>query len=157
MPPLVHPTDLSALARIAVALLLGGLIGWEREASRRPAGLRTHMLVAMAAALFVVLGDHVVDRFAAQPNNVIQADPLRIIEAVVAGVSFLGAGTIFTSRDGSHGERVQGLTTAASVWSTAAIGLAVGVERYALAVGATLLVLAVLFVISRLTPDVQGP
>jgi putative Mg2+ transporter-C (MgtC) family protein len=156
-PDWLHPADLSALARVAVALCLGGLIGWEREAAKRPAGLRTHMLVAMAAALFVVLGDHVVDRFAGQPNDVIRSDPLRIIEAVVAGVSFLGAGTIFTARSARAGGHVQGLTTAASIWLTAAVGLAVGVERYVLAIGSTLLALAVLLVLGMLTSDAAHP
>ena len=144
-------TDLSILLRLVVALVLGAAIGWERESAGKAAGLRTHMLVAVASALFVALGDAMVEHFLAQAqrlgrvdDTVFRSDPIRIIEAVVTGISFLGAGTIFVS----HGrERVEGLTTAASIWATAAVGIAVGLERYALAAGTTVLILFVLRVI----------
>jgi putative Mg2+ transporter-C (MgtC) family protein len=142
-------SDFAALRDMALALLLGGLIGWEREQSGKSAGLRTHMLVAAGAALFVALGQSIVRdvRVAGTP---LQSDPLRIIEAVVSGIGFLGAGTIVAGRGTG---RVSGLTTAASIWITAAIGIAVGIERYVLAVGATLLLLAVLSVLARLGVD----
>ena len=136
-------TEVSILIRLVVAVVLGGVIGWEREAAGKAAGVRTHMLVALGAALFVALGDAVLERFALQrlSGADIRSDPLRIVEAVVAGVSFLGAGTIFVS----HGrERVEGLTTAAAIWATAAVGIATGLERFALAVGATVLVFLIL-------------
>jgi len=142
-------TDLSILLRLVVAVVLGGVIGWERESAGKAAGVRTHMLVAVGAALFVALADAVVERFAvAQPQGVdIRADPVRIIEAVVTGISFLGAGTIFVS----HGrERVEGLTTAASIWVTAAVGIAVGLERFLLAAGSTVLIFLILRVVMRL-------
>jgi putative Mg2+ transporter-C (MgtC) family protein len=117
MPP--APPDLVILLRLVVALALGAAIGWEREEARKAAGLRTHMLVALAAALFVAVGDAFVDRFAAQDaQSVLRADPVRIIEAIVTGVSFLGAGVIFVRRGR---ERVIGLTTAASLWATASL------------------------------------
>jgi putative Mg2+ transporter-C (MgtC) family protein len=139
-------TDLSILLRLLVALVLGAIVGWEREAAGKAAGLRTHMLVALAAALFVALGDAVLEHFAAQAEaGTVRSDPVRVIEAVVTGISFLGAGTIFVSRGQ---QRVEGLTTAAAIWATAAIGIAVGLERFGLAAGSTLLV----FIVLRLVP-----
>ena len=141
-------TDASILFRLAVAIVLGGIVGWERESAGKPAGVRTHMLVASAAALFVALGDAVLERFAGQSlqGAAIQSDPVRIIEAIVTGVSFLGAGTIFVS----HGrERVEGLTTAATIWLTAALGIAVGLERFFLAAGCTAIVFVVLRVVRQ--------
>lgn len=87
------------LARAAGAAILGGAIGWERERASKPAGLRTHMLVAAAAALLVGLGDAMTGTFVdRQQDSVLRTDPLRTIEAIIAGVSFLGAGTIIRNR-----------------------------------------------------------
>ena len=141
-------TDLRVLARLLVVLVLAGLLGWERERTGKAAGLRTHMLVGMSATLFVALGELVLLRFQSY-GSIVQADPLRLIEAVVSGISFLGAGTIFVS---GGKERVQGLTTAASILATAAIGSAVGLERYVLAVGSTALALVVLHLLRSLDP-----
>lgn len=136
------------VARVAIAMLLGGVLGWDRERLGKPAGLRTHMLVAAAAALFVSLGDVVVEGVDARTTgSTIRADPLRLLEAVVAGVSFLGAGTILRRR---HGDEVEGLTTAASMLATAGVGTCVALGQFLLAVGATLLVLATLTVVGRL-------
>lgn len=121
--------DLNIILRLVIALALSGIIGWEREHTGKAAGIRTHMLVGMGAALFVILGELFVLRFREYGEN-LRFDPLRIIEAVVTGISFLGAGTIFVSRGG---ERVKGLTTAASIWVTAAVGMLAGLERYLLA------------------------
>ena len=140
--------DLAILARLAVTLVLAGALGWEREKKHRPAGLRTHMLVGMSATLFVSLGDYFVDYFEIDVEGM-RYDPLRIIEATVAGVSFLGAGTIFVSRD----NRVRGLTTAASLLATAGVGMAVGLERWVLAVGTTLILLAVLTILRRVAEN----
>lgn len=124
---------------MAVALVFSGLLGWERESVGKPAGLRTHMLVGAGAAMFVALGEMLVIEL--KPFGELQRfDPTRIIEAVAAGVSFLDAGTIFFAR-GEH--RVHGFTTAASLWATAAIGMAVGLGRFVLAGGATLILFAV--------------
>ncbi|MDP8923713.1 MAG: MgtC/SapB family protein [Chloroflexota bacterium] len=137
--------DLSILLRLVVALVLAGAMGWERESTGKPAGLRTHMLVGMGAALFVSLAGLVIHDFQ-HLGDALRFDPLRILEAVVAAVGFLGAGTIFVSRGKDH---VKGLTTAASLWATAGVGIAVGLERYVLAIGTTVLILAVLRVIRR--------
>lgn len=139
--------DLNILLRLLAAVVLCGILGWEREANRKQAGLRTHILVGVGSALFVALAEAVVEHFGRRLEH-LQSDPTRVLEAVVSGISFLGAGTIFVSR--GHGERVQGLTTAAAIWTTAGIGIAVGVERYALAAGATALIFCVLHVLGRI-------
>lgn len=133
-------TDLNFLLRIAVALALSGVLGWEREKTGKAAGIRTHMLVGIGSAMFVMLGEMFVQRFRNYDINM-RFDPLRIVEAVVTGISFLGAGTIFVSRSK---ERVQGLTTAASIWVTSAVGMAAGLERYVMAFGSTVIVFLVL-------------
>ena len=138
--------DLQLLGQGLVALLLGGLIGWEREAHGKWAGMRTHMLVSFAAAMIVDIGRLLIlDSQAVLNPDSLRIDPVRLIEAIVAGVSFLGAGTIFRDRDG---QRMQGLTTAASLLATVPIGIAVGIGRYILAVGLTLTVLFVLRVLA---------
>jgi putative Mg2+ transporter-C (MgtC) family protein len=138
----LYQVQLQTLAYVALAMLLGAIIGFEREVEEKPAGLRTHMLVAGAAALFVALSDVVVGRFGTELGaGLVRSDPVRIIEAVVTGVSFLGAGTIILRR----GRRqVEGLTTAASILFTAAVGVCVALSQLGLAVGVTLLVLAIL-------------
>jgi putative Mg2+ transporter-C (MgtC) family protein len=130
------------IGEVALAMFLGGLIGIEREIANKPAGFRTHMLVAGAAALLVGLGEVVaVDFLKNVPNDAVRADPMRIIGAIVTGVSFLGAGTIFRNNKGEH---VEGLTTAATILLSSAIGAAVSVKQFVLAVGVTILSLIVL-------------
>jgi len=141
------------LLRLVIAALLSGLIGYERERTGKDAGLRTHMLVAVGATLFVSFTDLFVIETqplapAGSPGNFrVQIEPLATVEAIVTGISFLGAGTIFVS---GKGNRVRGLTTAASIWVTAAVGIAVGLERYVLAAGSTILILVILHVMGRM-------
>lgn len=125
--------------RLGLACLLGGLIGLEREIGHHDAGLRTHILVALAACVFTLVSWELYQHIRAieQPAT---GDPIRIIEAVTAGAGFLAAGIIFQS-----GAKVHGLTTGAGVWTAAAIGVACGAGAYAIAVITTLIVLAVLF------------
>lgn len=124
------------LGKVIIAALLGGLVGLEREFADRPAGLRTHMLVGATSTFFVLLANLLLAAF--EPRDVLTADPVRVIEAIVVGISFLGAGTILKYRD--QGERVvEGLTTSASILSVAAIGIAVALNAYILAVGVALL------------------
>lgn len=141
-------TQLVALGQIALAMLLGAVIGLEREHARKPAGLRTHMLVAGSAALLVILGDVVIGRYN-HPEFIpaTRADPLRILSAVITGVSFLGAGTIVRHQDKPM---VEGLTTAASLLMAAAIGAAIALTETVLAVGVTVLVFGTLHVVSRI-------
>jgi len=137
--------ELQLLVRLLIAAALAGLLGWERESARKAAGLRTHMLVGIAAALYTSIGELAVAEIPRNSEG-FQADPIRVIQAVAIGIGFLGGGVIFVSR---QDDRVHGLTTAASVWATAAIGIAAGLEHYLLAVGATLLLLFVLRGLAR--------
>ena len=133
--------DLAILWRVVLAMAIGGILGLERELADKPAGLRTHMFVAGAACLLVLLGSVVIEEFeAGQPNQILQADPIRLFEAIVVGVSFLGTGTIWQSE---REHKVRGLTTAASLLFTSALGIAVAVERAPLAVLLALLALVV--------------
>lgn len=137
--------QLQVLGTTAYAMALGGAIGFERELKNRPAGFRTHMLVAGAAALLVGLVDLLAQRYSAEAyRELVRIDPIRLIEAMVAAVGFLGAGTIFRNREESA---VSGITTAASLLMVAVIGIAAGVHSHVLAVGATLLTLAVLLLL----------
>lgn len=123
--------------RLLLAALLGGLLGFEREQQGKSAGLRTHMLVALGAALFVLIP---------QQAGVSDADLTRVLQGLVAGVGFLGAGTIIK---GSGPEEVTGLTTAAGIWLTAAIGVAAGLGREATAVLSALFALVILSTLPR--------
>jgi putative Mg2+ transporter-C (MgtC) family protein len=138
--------QLSLLGTVTFAMVLGGLIGYERETVHRPAGLRTHMLIAGAAALLLGIGDLLIEQFSDEAySQLLRIDPMRIINAVVTAVAFIGAGSII-----QHARRdaVLGLTTAASMLFTASIGVAVGLRQYVLAVGVTLLALLILRVLS---------
>jgi putative Mg2+ transporter-C (MgtC) family protein len=137
--------EFQLLVRLLVAAALAGLLGWERESAHKAAGLRTHMLVGIAAALYTSIGQLAAMDIPAGSARY-QADPIRAIQAVAVGIGFLGSGVIFMSRTE---DRVLGLTTAASVWATAAIGIAAGLAHYILAVGATILLLFVLRVLAR--------
>ncbi|MCL4301179.1 MAG: MgtC/SapB family protein [Anaerolineae bacterium] len=137
--------QIQVLAFVALAMFLGSVIGYERESANKPAGLRTHMLVAGAAALLVALGDVLIAHFQVDTGrNVIQSDPIRIIEAIITGVSFLGAGTIIYHRSENV---VEGLTTAASILLAAGIGMCVALLQFTLAVGVTVLALIILRII----------
>ena len=128
-------------------------MGIEREFAERPAGLRTHMLVGGTAAFFVMLADLLLNSF--EPREILTADPVRVVEAIVVGISFLGAGTILKYRE--NGERVvEGLTTSASILSVAAIGIAVALDAYILAVGVAILNLFInsglMYIVDRVRP-----
>lgn len=129
------PTDLQMVLRLLLTLVLSGLIGLERQVHRRDAGLRTHILVALGSCLIMLTSLYVFDIYKDQ----VSLDPVRIAAGVVTGIGFLGAGTIIRESDG-----VRGLTTAASLWVVAGIGLAVGVGFNSIAIYTTVLVLIVL-------------
>ena len=139
--------DVSLRLRVAAAMLFGAVLGIEREIGKHAAGLRTHMLIAGAAALIVGLGDSVAEHFQQERyRDLMQVDPVRLIEAVVACVGFVAAGTILRgSRDGE----VSGLTTASSLIMASAIGIAVGIGKYVLAFGVCLLCVMVLTLMRR--------
>lgn len=142
--------DLVMLAECALALVCGGLIGLERELAGKWAGLRTNMLVCFGAALFVKTSQLIVMTTAPMWQNAgladsaLGADPVRIVQAIVVGVSFVGAGAVFHDPDKNI---ARGMTTAATLLVVAPIGIAVAEGHYALAVGATLLVVFVLRVL----------
>jgi putative Mg2+ transporter-C (MgtC) family protein len=137
--------DAELLLRVFVAGLLSAALGWERESAGKPAGLRTHVLVGMAACLFVVTGEAAALHYPAS-QAAIRIEPFAIIQAVAVGVGFLGSGVVFMT---GQQNRVHGLTTAASIWATAAMGLTVGFGRYLLAAGAAVLLLFTLRVLVR--------
>lgn len=129
--------DASQLTRITVRLLmaaiLGGILGFEREHKGKAAGVRTHMLVALGAALFVLVPQ----------TSGAEADAMsRVVQGIIAGIGFLGAGTILKNQEGDEGH-VKGLTTAAGLWMTAAIGVAAGLGKEATALLSTLLALGI--------------
>lgn len=132
-------------ARLILAAACGAAIGFEREWRNRPAGLRTHILVCLAAAAFAVLAIEMVNQPALDRDGV-QLDPLRIIEAVTSGVAFLAAGVVIVARGEIHG-----LTTGAGLWLAGAIGVAVGLGLWQIALFATLLALLVLGLLHALT------
>lgn len=143
------------LGHVLLAMGLGAVIGLDRELEDKPAGLRTHMLVAGAATTFVHLGYVAAREFNAQlANGATRADPILIIEAVVTGVSFLGAGTILRQRSEAH---VEGLTTAASILLTAAVGVAVALGQIVFAIGVTLIVLLTLRGLGTVANDLAPP
>ena len=125
---------LDFILRLFVASLLGGLIGLEREYREKAAGLRTHFLVALGSALFMIVSAYGFDGVLTDSH--MRLDVSRIAAQVVSGIGFIGAGTIIFQKNAIHG-----LTTAAGVWVTAAIGLACGAGMYLLALVASLLVL----------------
>jgi putative Mg2+ transporter-C (MgtC) family protein len=129
-----------SLLRLALAAVLGGLIGVERELREREAGLRTHLLVAVGSALFTIVGAYGFHAFLESGANVVRADPTRIAAQIVTGIGFLGAGAIIR-----QGLSVRGLTTAATLWVVAAVGLAAGAGYYSAAVITTALVLIALY------------
>ena len=122
--------------RLLIAAVLGAMIGFEREVNTAQAGLRTHILVATAATLFTILAFEI---FHTIDDGASRADPVRAVEAVTAGIAFLGAGAIF--RDGGG---VQGLTTGAGMWLAGAVGVATALGYYIIALGAALLAVVVL-------------
>ncbi|AOE79042.1 methyltransferase [Pseudomonas lurida] len=126
--------------RLLIAAILGGILGFERESKGKAAGVRTHMLVALGAALFVMVPQ--------MSGN--QADAMsRVVQGVIAGIGFLGAGTIIKGKDDEE-VHVKGLTTAAGLWMTAAIGVSAGLGRESTAVLSTLLALAVFSVMPKI-------
>ncbi|MGP9804323.1 MgtC/SapB family protein [Paracoccus sp. NSM] len=158
MPPILddlfmplQSTSLAvAAARLALAMALGSALGWERERSAHAAGLRTHMLISLAAALFTLIAMELT-YLRADEDASMQVDPLRLIEAVTAGVAFLAAGSIIL-----NGGTVRGVTTGASMWLAGAIGLAAGTGRGTLAVIAALMGLLILWLVAVLAERSTG-
>lgn len=141
------------VSRMAIATLLGGLLGVEREMLSRPAGVRTFMMVSLAAATFTVVTFELIER--AQAEGTSNVDPIRIVEAVTAGVAFLAAGAVIQARG-----RVHGVTTGAGLWLAGAIGTACGVGAYVIAVLAAVfgfIVLSLMRPLDRVLPRRAPP
>ena len=117
------------ILKLVISVVIGGLVGIEREAYHKPAGVRTHMLVCLGAALFTIVS------MVAFPEG----DFIRIAAGIVTGIGFLGAGTIFRAKD-----TIKGLTTAASLWAVAGIGLSIGAGLYIITVAAAILIVIIL-------------
>lgn len=134
---------IDVIIRILLAIVLGGVIGLERQVKQRPAGVKTHVLVCVGAATIMVLSEYMFRKYYIEFG--MTSDPARLGAQVVSGVGFLGAGTII-----HHGQSVRGLTTAASLWVVAAIGLAAGAGFYFLAVTAAVGIYIILFIFNKL-------
>lgn len=137
MEDLSLATQLELTLRLIVALLLGGVIGWERELQRMPAGFRTHALVSLGSAIFTVISAYAFTG----PGS----DPTRIAAQIVSGIGFLGGGAIL-----HYGGTVRGLTTAASLWAVAAVGMAAGAGLFVVAAISAVLIITALEVFQRL-------
>ena len=140
-----HLTTAELILRIVAAGLLGGLVGFEREFSDQPAGFRTHILVSLGATLFTMVGAYGVEAFFEDNTAAIRYDPTRIAAQIVTGIGFLGAGAILR-----QGVNVRGLTTAAALWVTAAIGTAVGLGYWVGAVTVTVITVVSLYGLKQL-------
>jgi putative Mg2+ transporter-C (MgtC) family protein len=138
LPGVAQVTQMTV--RLLLAALCGGLLGFERERAGKEAGLRTHMLVALGAAFFVLIP---------QQAGVSPGDMSRVLQGIITGIGFIGAGTILKL---SEREEVRGLTTAAGIWLTAAVGIAAGMGREASALLGTTLALVVLSLFPRIVP-----
>jgi putative Mg2+ transporter-C (MgtC) family protein len=140
-------TDNQIIVRLVLSVILGGLIGLERQLHRRNAGLRTHILVTLGSCLIMLTSLYVFDIY----KNEADLDPSRIAAGVITGIGFLGAGTIIRDRDG-----IKGLTTAASLWVVSGIGLAVGCGFYKAGVYTALLALVALILLRKIEATMLG-
>jgi putative Mg2+ transporter-C (MgtC) family protein len=138
-------TMVVTFVRLLTAAVLGGLLGYERERRGRAAGLKTHILVSVGSALFVL---------APLQAGIDPGDVTRVMQGIVSGIGFLGAGTIIKLQ---HGDRVEGLTTAAGIWMTSAIGMAAGMGHEWSALFTTLFALAVFAIIPRVVRSSEPP
>tara|TARA_Y100000310_G_C20622708_1_gene784225 strand:+ start:75 stop:560 length:486 start_codon:yes stop_codon:yes gene_type:complete len=135
---------IAVITKLALALVLGALVGIEREIRKKPAGIRTHALVVFGSALFAIV--------ALEMFSVTEPDAMsRVLQGIVVGIGFLGAGVIFQAQ-GS----IRGLTTAAEVWTLAGIGMLVGLGAFAIAISATVLVLVILIPLRLLEKGIEG-
>ena len=145
--PVTNLTELEIVFRLLLTTVLSGLIGIEREYHRKPAGLRTNVMVGLGSALFTLASIRAADLF---PDAAV--DPTRIAAQIVSGIGFLGIGTILFEKDRTS---VLGLTTAATLWVVAGVGVSVGFGLYVEAIVATLLVFFTFMVLSRLVDKVR--
>ena len=146
-----HFAETEIALRLGLASLFGAVVGFEREIRDRPAGLRTHMLISLAAAIFTILAFEIFYAVRSE-SPVANIDPLRLVEAVTAGVAFLAAGTILRS-----GGKVEGLTTGASMWLAGAFGMACGLGYYTIALIGGVLTIMILAIVLYLEDKYIDP
>ncbi len=139
----LYVLGVEVLVPLLVAMILGGLVGWNRELGDKPAGLKTHMMVALGAAAFTLVALRIFNN-TVNDGMLSGSDPIRIVEGVATGIGFLGAGSIIRNR----GE-IQGITTAAGIWVVGGVGAACGARHFDIAVSATMLSLIILAVIRK--------
>lgn len=144
----IDSEQISTLYHIAIAMLLCGIIGFEREQLNKPAGLRTNMIIGGASCLIVSITLPLIDYMEfANHSEMVRTDPIRLLQALVVGISFIGAGTIIKG----HGKQISGLTTAATLLFSMGIGIAIAIQQYIVAIGVTLIVLFVNYIVRKLT------
>jgi putative Mg2+ transporter-C (MgtC) family protein len=144
---MIWQVQILKLAEIALAMTLGGFIGIEREISHKPAGFRTHMAVAGTSALLMILGKALAYQYSSTENFSLQGDPIRLIQAIIMGISFICAGTIIRSQ---NSREIEGLTTASTILLASAIGITVALQQMVLAIGMTGLSVLILTVFKRM-------
>ncbi|MGD9688687.1 MAG: MgtC/SapB family protein [Phycisphaerales bacterium] len=144
-------SNLDIAVRLAAAMVLGALVGLERERKHRPAGFRTLILVSMGSAAFMILGREAIALPGASPGPAQSADLTRVLQGLIGGIGFIGAGAVLHGRQSVHG-----LTTAAGIWVTAAIGAASGLGALGVALTLTVGTVFTLFVLDRLQVFVTG-
>jgi len=141
--------QLTILLHVVIASVLSGLIGLEREKVDKPAGIRTNMLVGGAVALLVTLGEIIVMHFQTLGlGDMVSADPIRIIQAIIVGISFIGAGMVLQIR---QEQKIKYLTTAATILFSTGIGISVALRQYYLAVGVTIFILFINYLLGSIT------
>lgn len=144
----LYEEQLTTLYRIGIAMVLCGVIGYEREQLNKPAGLRTNMIIGGASCLIVSITLPLIDHLEiANATEIVRTDPIRLLQALVVGISFIGAGTIIKG----SGKKISGLTTAATLLFSMGIGIAVAIERYIIAIGVTIIVLFVNYLVRKLS------
>lgn len=147
---MVELTLFELVSRILVSILFGGIVGYDREVKGQSAGFRTHMLVSVGATMFALIQikttNQIVDIAASQSDlfQIFSIDQTRLIAQIISGIGFLGAGAIIVTK-----RSISGLTTAASIWATAAIGIAIGMGYYEIAIAGTISIVTVLTVIKN--------
>lgn len=140
-------TQLGMFVHVMIASALAGLVGFERELSQKPAGFRTHVILGGVAALLILLGRKLIESYHYPVySEALQTDPLRILEAIIVGVSFIGAGTILKMESQNV---VRFLTTAAATLLSAGIGVTVALQLYYLAIGIAVFTVSVTFLLGR--------
>ena len=145
------PFSFTIIIKLLLAALCGALIGMEREKHGRPAGLRTHLLVALASCLMMIISESVYLKYGQVPGtSILRIDPSRIAAQIVAGIGFIGAGVIL-----KDGLTVRGLTTAACLWLAAAIGMGFGMGIYLPTIVSTLIAISALIFLKRLEPYIN--